>query len=170
MSNPTPKIRRFRRGLSLVEAVISLAIAAILLTAVGTAFSASISAVETNDQFFRATQAARVSLNQVLTNVRRAHAVQVSTNRVDLITYDQQDISYIYDPASQTLKLVTNADSTDPDYVLSSAITSFSVSKDEATDSGGITYVTRVSMQLTVTVGKNQVELSGSAAPRRVQQ
>jgi type II secretory pathway pseudopilin PulG len=161
--------RRLRRGLSVVEAVISLAIAAMLLTAVGTAFSASVAAINNNDQFFRATQSARVTLNQVLTEVRRAHAVNVAGNKVDLVTYDNRDISYVYDSTAGTLRLVTNDSTTDADYVLTSGLTSFSATSDTALATGGISYVTRVSLSLTVETGGNQVRLSGSAAPRRTQ-
>ena len=52
------RLRRSRAGLGMVEAMISLAIAASLLTAVAMAFRASADAVDQNDQFFRATQAA----------------------------------------------------------------------------------------------------------------
>ncbi len=60
-------IKKSRKGLSLAEVMISLAISAMLLTAVAAAFTASSEAIEQNDQFFRASQAARVSMNQILT-------------------------------------------------------------------------------------------------------
>lgn len=62
--------RRGRRGLSLPEAMISLVITSILLLAVATAFSASCSAIEANDRFFRSSQAARVAMNQLLLDIR----------------------------------------------------------------------------------------------------
>src|SRR5947209_11275949 len=62
----------FRRGLSIIEASISLSISTMLLVAVAAAFTSSASAIDMNDQFFRATQAGRVSLNQVLAAVRQA--------------------------------------------------------------------------------------------------
>ena len=49
--------------------MISLAISASLLTAIAAAFSASSQAIETNDQVFRAPQAARVTINQIITEV-----------------------------------------------------------------------------------------------------
>ena len=55
-----------RRGMSIVEVLISLAIVAMLLTAVAAAFSSSAQIIETNDQFFRASQAARVSLTRMM--------------------------------------------------------------------------------------------------------
>ena len=63
------------RGLSIVEVMISLTISAFLLVAVAAAYNASANAVEMNDRFFRATQAGRVTLNQLLTEIRRADSV-----------------------------------------------------------------------------------------------
>src|SRR5205085_1130645 len=77
-----PASRR-RRGLSIIEVMISLTISAFLLVAVAAAYSASADAVEMNDKFFRATQAGRVTMNQVLTEIRRADAVQVFTDHID---------------------------------------------------------------------------------------
>ena len=80
MSAATFAIRR--RGLSLPEIMIGLAITVLLLTATAAAFNASAQAVSMNDKFFRASQSARVSLNQVLTEIRRCDAVSVTTSRV----------------------------------------------------------------------------------------
>jgi Tfp pilus assembly protein PilW len=56
-----PARRRRRLGLSLVEVMISTAISATLLLAAGGAFVASTKAIENNDRFFTASQAARPS-------------------------------------------------------------------------------------------------------------
>jgi len=71
----TTASRRPRRGLSIVEVMISLTITSFLLVAVAAAYNASASAVEMNDRFFRATQAGRVTMNQLLTEIRRADFV-----------------------------------------------------------------------------------------------
>jgi len=60
-----------RRGLGLAEAMISLSIAAMLLTAAGAAFNASSMAIEENEKFFRVSQAARISMSRMLTQCRR---------------------------------------------------------------------------------------------------
>lgn len=156
-----------RRGLGLIEVMISLAIAAMLLTAVSAAFTASASAVENNDQFFRASQAARVSLHQLLTEIRRSHAANVSGDQIDLITHDGSDRSYIYDSANQRLMLRTNDTTTDPDYSLCTSLVGHDFSAETQTDEGGISHVIRVQVTLIVKVGPNEVRLSGAAAPRR---
>jgi type II secretory pathway pseudopilin PulG len=72
VSNRTGRPARVRRGLSIAEVMISLAITSMLLTAIAAAFHSSSQIITENDEFFRATQAARVCLNQILTEVRRA--------------------------------------------------------------------------------------------------
>jgi type II secretory pathway pseudopilin PulG len=67
--------RLARTGLSLVEVMISLAITSMLLTAIAAAFHSSTQVITQNDEFFRATQAARVALNQMLTEIRRADII-----------------------------------------------------------------------------------------------
>jgi len=162
--------RRFQRpGLSLVEVMISLAIAALLLTGVAAAYSASASAIDMNDRFFRASQAARVSMHQLLTEIRRCQAVQVSSaTQVDVITATDQDRSYRFDSTTGKLKLITNESTTDPDYTLASNVTSATFVADSEPDPNtGINRVVRVTITVTVKIGDNEVRLSGSAAPRR---
>src|SRR4051812_31391096 len=78
-------VSRRRRGLSIIEVMISLTISAFLLVAVAAAYNASADAVEMNDKFFRATQAGRVTMNQLLTEIRRADSVEVGTNYINVI-------------------------------------------------------------------------------------
>src|SRR3954470_5728397 len=92
-NNPVPAThsRQPRRGLSIVEVMISLTITSFLLVAVAAAYNASASAVEMNDRFFRATQAGRVTMNQLLTEIRRADFVACSPG---------YDLIYVTRPAS----------------------------------------------------------------------
>lgn len=168
------RIKKSRRGLSLAEVMISLAISAMLLTAVAAAFSASSDAIEVNDQFFRASQAARVSMTQILTEIRRANAVQVpgtltGQKSLSMMTHDNKDRTYSYDTAAQKLKLITNDVLTDPDYTLASNCTSTTFDFDTFTDAGGIKHCSRVAVTIVVKVDKNTIRLTGSAAPRKEQ-
>jgi prepilin-type N-terminal cleavage/methylation domain-containing protein len=159
-----------RAGLSMVEVMISLAIAAMLLTAVAAAFTASSDVIDHNDQFFRACQAARVSMNQMLTQIRRASAVTVSSSsRIDLITSDLDDITYRYEDPNDRILLITNDVNTDPDYRLASSVTACRFDADTETTPGGQVYPVRVTISMTVQVGDNVIRLSGSAAPRKSQ-
>jgi hypothetical protein len=154
--------------------MISLAITALLLTAAAAAFSASADGIQANDEFFRATQAARISLRHVLSEVR-AGAVNETWTSTNLRVLGPNksdgspgpDHTFKYDAAAKKLKLVTNDITTDPDYTLASNISAFAFAVDLGSDSLGQPCVARVSVDITVTVGGNQVRLSGSASPRR---
>jgi prepilin-type N-terminal cleavage/methylation domain-containing protein len=163
-----------RRGLSLVEVLVSLSIAVSLLTAAATAFNASSQLVQNNDEFFRATQAARISLHQVLTQVRRgsvnsawnAHTLRLITAPTD-DGGGEEDLSYTYVPSTRKLMLVTHDINTDPDYALASNIEGMTFDVEMGEDYTHAPCVVRVSVSVTVKVGGNVVTLAGAAAPRR---
>ena len=166
--------RRRRRGLSLVELMIGLAIAASLLTAAAVAFNASSQVVERNDAFFRATQAARISMHQILTQVRRGSVNLASTaQELRLITATteggggDEDVSYKYIPAEKKLLLVTHDIVDDPDYVLASNVAGLTFTVEPGQDYTKAPCVVRVTVRIRVQVGDNDVTVSGSAAPRR---
>jgi type II secretory pathway pseudopilin PulG len=158
-----------RHAMGLVEAMISLSITSMLLVAVAAAFSASSAAISNNDRFFRASQAARVSMNQIQTAIRRCQACQIpSTSQIDLITFDSKNRSYMYSSGDKKLKLVTNDITSDPDYTLASNVTSASFVADSEPDPNtGVSRVVRVTITLVVKVGNDEIRLSGSAVPRR---
>jgi prepilin-type N-terminal cleavage/methylation domain-containing protein len=168
--------RGAQRGLSLVEVMISLAITSMLLTAIAAAFQSSSAMIENNDQFFRATQSARVALNQILTEVRRCDSVQVSSTQVDIIRpnetrpVNEKVRSYKYDAANKRLVLFFRyADDTlSAEYPLAeNIISSTPFSFDMGVDANNAACVSRLSVALEVKVKNNDIRLSGSAAPRR---
>ena len=173
MSRQNTTITR-RLGLSLVEVMISLAITATLLTAAAAAFNASSNVIQTNDEFFRATQAARISLHQILTQVRRGSVNTASTTTaLRLITAaeddgtGEDDYTYSFVAAENKLKLITNDNLLDPDYTLASDVDNVSFAVETGEDYTHAPCVTRVNVAVTVKVGDNVVTLSGSACPRR---
>jgi prepilin-type N-terminal cleavage/methylation domain-containing protein len=165
--------RATRRGMSIVEVLIALAITALLLTAVAVAYSASARAIEVNDEFFRATQAGRVSLLRVLTDVRQGTVKEDAlTDSVRLITTPPdgqvaRDRTYQYRPANKQLVMITNDDATDLDYILANNVSAVMFTKEIGKDANNANCVTRLAMTITVTVGKHSIQLSGAAAPRR---
>jgi Tfp pilus assembly protein PilV len=189
-TNATRRLRG-RSGLSIVEAMISLVIAATVLTAVSAAFSGTARAMEINDQFFRATQSARVSMTRILAQVRNGAVDEASTaNNLHLITntiYDNngnvvraaQDVTYKLvdeaDPALGPRRLLMVIDAGLPGektYELarnvSTPVTSSSpFSIEMGQDYNNAACVTRVAVSLSIKIGHNEVRLSGSAAPRR---
>jgi hypothetical protein len=84
--------------------MISLVIVAMLLTAVAAAYSACASAINVNDEFFRATQGARVSMAQMLDMTRQSAVCRVGTEAentagVPPFTLTDKDTLYINTPA-----------------------------------------------------------------------
>ena len=170
----TRRRRRRTTGLSLVEVMISLGIAAMLLTASAAAFHASSAVVQNNDEFARATQAARVSLHQILTQVRRGSVHLASGDHWLTVTMTPaagettgKNVTYRYVPASGQLVLVTNDDLTDRDYVLASNVSDMLFDVEPGTDYTGAPCVANVTVMVRVRVGDNDVLLSGAAAPRK---
>jgi type II secretory pathway pseudopilin PulG len=147
----------------MVEAMISLAIAASLLTAVAMAFRASADAIEQNDEFFRATQAARVAMTRILTQVRRGTPAYDSTsNNLRLLTDNGLDVSYHYDSGTKQLSLVT---STQTILVHDASQCSFAYAL--GNDPDGRPCVAKATVTIAVQVGSNNILLTGSATPRR---
>jgi prepilin-type N-terminal cleavage/methylation domain-containing protein len=185
------------RGLSLVEVMIALAITAALLSAVAAAFSAAASATEVNDRFFRATQAGRVCLHQLLSEIRQADAITVyplsdpvHPTELEVIrpletrTFKAGGIMeasryYKFHPAAGTeppalkfrIEYVDGAFS--EWYRLAGNVTGQFPPPETRLDTGSdgvpVTTVTRARVALRVTVGKEEINLSGSASPRRAQ-
>jgi type II secretory pathway pseudopilin PulG len=137
--------------------MISLAIMALLLTAVAASFMASASVIDVNDQFFRATQAARVSVNQIMSTLRQCKTVSVDSTSLD-ITTNTDTRSYNYDATAKVLSLS-----------VSDGMGGF-ITQPLAHNVGSVAFSTdgkTVSMLMRVDVGNNSITLSGSAMPRR---
>src|SRR4051812_40354938 len=99
---------RKRKGLSIIEALISLSLTAMLLVAVAAAYHASAAAIEMNDQFVRGSQAARISVNQIIGQIRAcssivvgAHDVTVTSDTGDVREYNVSgtDLNLTYTPS-----------------------------------------------------------------------
>ncbi|HEX2970877.1 MAG TPA: hypothetical protein VHP11_01005, partial [Tepidisphaeraceae bacterium] len=128
--------------------------------------------------FFRASQAARVAMNQMLMQLRRSDVIDVPisnpANRIAFVGDDKVDRSFVYAPDATGQKgtltmLIDNGMSMPISAVLARDVkVSFSVDTVHP-ETGSGDYVDRVSIDMTVEVGKSVVHLAGSAAPRRVQ-
>jgi prepilin-type N-terminal cleavage/methylation domain-containing protein len=182
MRHRTPHASRLRRsrGLSLIEMLIALAITATLLTAIAAAFSSTTAAMKINDEFFHASQAARVSLARVMGQARRGmvsekDAYNTTVNLTDdqsiayirLITDANQEMIYKYDSTAQEFQLyqvVNNVVGTK--HVLAHHVTAANFTVGIGTDANNSKCVSRLTLAITVKEGENSVLLSGSAVPR----
>lgn len=166
-----------RRGLSMVEATISMAVCTLLLTAASAAFVASAASVQVNGDFAQAAQTSRVALNQILAEIRRADAVSVSGlgTYVDVIrpaeTAESGEVSrrFAYDATNKKLTLqVTYGAGAGTLYTLARNVSAATFGPAATgTDADGQTAVQQVPASFTVKVGKQTVTLTGSAGPRR---
>jgi prepilin-type N-terminal cleavage/methylation domain-containing protein len=158
----TLRLRGRQRGVGMVELMISLAIAALLLVGVAAAFSATSQAVAANDEFTRATQAARVSTNQVMSLCRKCKSGVLTASTLELTMPD--DTKQLYALNLATNKLQVTLESVTPQQVYTLA---HNVSALKFTPGAGGKSIT---MAVTVKVGDNTVVLNGSAVPRRLVQ
>ena len=157
---------RARRGLTLIDAMMSLTICGLLLSAIGAAFASSSQAITANDQFTRCAQTSRVAVDQIMGEVRKADAVQVTATSVDVIRPDGSEGTYSYSAATKTLAVTLAGDPTA--HKLASNVTACAFAADIQPDpKTQINRVVRVTATITITNGKNSVTLGGSAAPRR---
>ena len=183
--NPSNMARR-GRGLSLPEVLISLMITTTVLVAVAAAFSASASAIENNDAFFRCTQAGRVTLNQLLAEIRNCDSMDMSTantikiiraaknvallNQQYYLAPNEASRSFAYDSAGKRITLkISYLDGTfSPVYELAGNVTACSLGPAEmGLDYNNAQIPVRVPIIVTISTGGNTVILDGSAAPRR---
>ena len=160
-----------RSGLGAVELLVCLAICSALLVAIGAAFVASSSAVSVNDDFFRASQAARLVMTQLQTAIRRCDECTLpNAYEIRLLTPapDSQDRSFLYDPISRRLLLVKHGPTSSTYHELARNVTSAKFAADsEPIPDTTTMQVVRVTISLDVKVGDETIHLSGSAVPRR---
>lgn len=188
------RCRSRRRGLGMVELLVSLSIVASLLTATAVAVDAAFRAHAINQEQAVLVSKARVALTSILSQVRttQLHAPATAMRRAEFVTgqtvsdsglvmYDAEDklLRFYYDAASKKLKVDTETGT----YTLASHVDAFSVtfepmrSAASVRTGGGWDLLKRVTVQITVRAGhalgpgegsgSEQLTLSGSAMPRR---
>jgi len=149
--------RASRRGMSLPEVLISLTISSLVLTGVAVAWVSSSQVVEQNDQFFRASQAARVCVNQIMTEARRCQSGVVSANSLELTLGSGEKRTYALDSANHNLTMTMEALPTPQTSIMARNVNDASFSTDGTT----------ITLTITIQVGNNTMLVNGSALPRR---
>ena len=178
------RYRSARRGLSLVEAMISLSITSMLLVAVAAAFTGSSEAIQVNDTFFRCTQASRITMNQLLAEIRNCDSLDMSTantikiirpasggaNQLYALQTNEISRAFVYDTAGKriTLQISYSGGTFSPVYELANNVTACQFGPpDMGLDYNNATIPIRVPITLSVSAGNNTIVLNGAAAPRR---
>ena len=165
-----------QRGMTLVEVLLALALMALLFAAVATAMEGISSSYSQNEKIAQATQAARVVLHRLASEVRTADGIDSATNRLSIvpppnaenvtrIDYELTDGTLWYRrtitgvPQPFSYSLIGPADGTEVHFTVSPPVT--------ATDSNGAVYTVSTSITLTLNVGGNVISVRCTACPRR---
>ena len=157
------------KAFSIVELLIALAITAILMVAVASAFEASIVNYSQNEDIFRTVNTARQALLRMTTEIRTATEVLMNSEPSSQCTFlladGVTDITYKYDSSEMKLYLVDN--DSGQEYVLCDNVTAMSFSKGTAFDKDGLEYVKSVQISITVVSGSESRTVSAAAVIRR---
>lgn len=160
----TERPNKFTGGFTIVELLISLAIAALLLAAIAVAFNASVINYRENEDIFKTINNTRQALSRITTDLRTGHSFKLDDPdyKCTFFTAGNKDITYEYRIANNNLYLITNSDN--QEYLLCDNVSSMSFIKtltDEGTD------VKSVQISMTVFSGNIQRTISAAAVVRK---
>ena len=149
----------YKRGFTIVELLLALAIGAMLLVAVAVAFNASAMNYQENEAIFKTINNARQALLRMTSQLRTARGVapNAPANECTLMTADWKDRTYRYDSGQDRLYLRTNSDG--QQYVLCENVTAMNFSKTLTNDG-----LDCKSVQISMTVAHGNVQRTVSAA------
>lgn len=150
-------------GFTIIECLVGLAIAAILMVALGVAFDASVTNYRENEQMFLTINSARQALTRVTSQLRTGHWVDPNAPayRCSFFTDANENLTYEFRSADQKLYLITNADG--HTYTLCDNVTAAAFTK--TPDGHGDCKSVQIS--LTVQNGGRQRGLAAAAVIRR---
>jgi prepilin-type N-terminal cleavage/methylation domain-containing protein len=154
-----------RSAFTLIETLLALAISAILLAAVATAFNASVINYRENQEAYETVNSARQALMRMTTQLRTGHSVQSQSGEAltqcSFHTSEDEDITYQYRAADHQLVLITNADA--QAYVLCNNVRAMTFTK---TPPEGVDR-TSVRISMTVQAGDQMQTLCAATVIRR---
>ncbi len=165
-------LRRDATGFTVVECLISLAICAILMTAVAVAFNASLINFCENEEMFQSINSARQALSRMTTQIRTADGVSTAApshrcvfldgaDPNQLVTFEYRDAA---DPNTpNTLVLIQDGTA----YKLCDNVTSASFTKTPASTDPNEINAKSVLISLSVRCGASERNLSAAAVVRR---
>jgi len=161
------KKHKFSEAFTIAELLIALAIMALLLAAVATAFNASAINFKENEGIFKAVTAARNALILITSQIRTGlvdPTDYLSQTTCTLQCADGSNVTYRYNSGEKKLYLHNNGNNTD--YLLCDNVTGMTFQKQKDNN----TSFDIKSVQITITVESNNTQqtLSAAAVVRRV--
>ena len=172
-----------RNGFTIVELLIAMSLVSFLLIALGFGMKASMQTYDENDRLAQTTQAARVVLTRMTTEIRTANAVTATSNAdgttatitITPPTGNAGNVTQIrYTYRDGTLKYAQTANGTTTESVLMGAdedvhVTAVKVAEEIGEDADGNPAVVNVVVTLQLTNGNVDNAHTISVSPRRVQ-
>jgi len=163
-----------RRGFTLVECLIGLAISAVLLAAVAVAFNASVTSYVDNEDLFWTINSARGALARMTSQIRNAGYEYAPgllaavdpldpANRCSFRTADGGDFTFEFRVDDRRLYLIDNDPNSGGEYVLCNDVSDASFIKTPTADGDSKS----VQISLTVDNGGARRTLSAAAVVRR---
>jgi len=175
--------RKNKHGFTIVEVMLSLAILAILMTAVAFAFDASVQNYQANRGIYQTVNTARQALLRITNDLRSAQAVALigvgdpDNSQVSLVTNTGNDITYRFDSAAGILYYDDNT--TGNSYTLCDHVTGATFNRTEHeierdNGAGGVVPITairdvRIVLTLTDDKGENARTLAAATLVRKNQ-
>jgi prepilin-type N-terminal cleavage/methylation domain-containing protein len=173
---PTGVRRRTRSAFTLVEALVTLAILAVLLAALGSAVYAAMESFRENQRIATASQTARGLLQRMMREIRTAAAVDANSTTITLIAPPDANgltmIQYQYDSANKRLNYKRTVYGTTTSYVAcgdNGLLTRFTISTQSGKDWQGLTCIKNIRIIMTLQLGPEAFTVTSSASPRRNQ-
>jgi len=167
---------RQRTSFTIVEVLMSLAILAMLMSAVGAAVHACLHSYNENTEIAALTQAARSILYRMTRDVRRAAAVEPTSSLLTIFPPDDgSGVTQIqYELVNGALIYRRTVDGSDTDYPLLGSddevtVQAFEVDWETGKDWQGLDCTRNVTLHLTLLVDGQTFSSTASAAPRRNQ-
>lgn len=158
--------KKHKKGFTIIELLLALAISAMLLAAVAFAFQSSIVNYSENEDIFKTINSARQALCRITTQLRTANMVYADANTPNapsnqciFQTSDLENVKYDFRSADKKLYLVTGGN----EYVLCENVTAMTFTNSE-TFIDEENYIRVRSVQISMTVQNGDVKNTISAA------
>ena len=156
-------------GFTIVELLISLAIASMLLASIAVAINASIINYRENEDMFKVLNSARQAMLRITSDIRTADSADPTSpaNECSLFTASLDNITYQYNNGDNKLYLIDIGSGSS--YVLCENVTAMTFTKQTFLDNSvpPVTKVRGVQVSITVAQGNAERKISAAAVIRR---